>query len=223
MTTKLLSRRAQLLWTTLIVGTLSGCTNIKNDSDRTRAEGAVVGAAVGAAAGAGAGALLKKVPGGAAAGAAAGAVVGAAAGGAYGNSVAKKKEGYAAKETAIQARITTAQRQAASYRGYNNQLASLIAVRERQVTGVMASQRVDGHYIEPFEFRASLTKQLDDIDVQARSWQDTIEAHKSVLKKAPDDPHSAQLQTAIDQIAEQRAELLRQRARLSAVREQMKK
>ena len=56
-----------------------------------------------------------------------------------------------------------------------------------------------------------------EIDQAARSWQETIDAHKAVLKKATDDPHSAELQTAIDQLAEQRAELLRQRTKLAAI------
>ena len=57
----------------------------------------------------------------------------------------------------------------------------------------------------------------DEIDQAARSWQETIDAHKTVLTKAAGDPHSTDLQTAIDQLAEERAELLRQRDKLAAI------
>ena len=101
MTFRFFSRQTQALWTTILVGSLTACTNIKNDSDRTRTEGAATGAVVGAAVGAGTAAALKGKPGAIAGAAAGGAVVGGVAGAAYGDSVAKKKEGYRSEERRV--------------------------------------------------------------------------------------------------------------------------
>jgi hypothetical protein len=42
------------------------------------------------------------------------------------------------------------------------------------------------------------------------------------MKKATDDPHSAELQKEIDALAEQRAELLRQREKLAGIPDKLK-
>ena len=52
--------------------------------------------------------------------------------------------------------------------------------------------------------------------------EQAIDAHKAVMQKAKDDPHSEELQTQIDQFAEQRAELLRQRAKLAGLPDKLK-
>jgi len=207
----------------MAITTLAGCTNIKDDSDRTRTEGALGGAAVGAAAGAGAGALLKKTPGGAAAGAAIGAAVGGAAGAAYGDSVAKKKEGYAAKESVLDAQITGLNHQIAVRKDYNEKLRALVADKEKQLATVLAADRAAGPTVVEFDLRTSIYTKVEEIDREAKSWQETIDAHKAVLQKSTDDPHHADLQKAIDELSEQRAELLRQRATLAGINDKLKK
>jgi len=206
-----------------LIGSLAACTNIKNDSDRTRTEGALTGAAAGAAVGAGAGALLKKTPGGAAAGAAAGALVGGAAGAAYGNSVANKKEGYAAQESALDAQLSGLKHQIAVRKDYNEKLHALVTAKQEQLATVLASDRSAGPTVVEFDLRTSVYTKLEEIDRESKSWQETIDAHKAVLTKATDDPHKADLQSAIDELSEQRAELLRQRANLAAINDKLKK
>jgi chromosome segregation ATPase len=202
----------------LLIPLLSGCTNIKNDSDRTRTEGAVTGAAAGAALGAGAGALLKKgKPGAIAAGAAAGAAAGGLAGAAYGNSVAIKKEGYAEQESALDAQLAGLRNQITNRQALNEKLRASVAEKEQKLQTVLASDRSAGPTVEEFDLRTSINAQLGRLDREARSWQETIDAHKTVLNKAGSDPRSGELQVQIDKLAEQRAELLRQRERLSAI------
>jgi outer membrane lipoprotein SlyB len=223
MTSRSYFRQTKALWTAVLLASVTACTNIKNDSDRTRTEGAVTGAAAGAALGAGAGALLKKTPGGAAAGAAAGALVGGVAGEAYGNSVARKKEGYAAKESALDSEISGLQHQVAARRAYNEKLRSLIADKQKQLATVLASDRSVGPTVVEFDLRTSILTKLEEIDREAKSWQETIDAHKAVLKKSADDPHNADLQKAVDDLTEQRSELLRQRADLAGINDKLKK
>ena len=222
MTPRLFFRRTQTLWTTLLLGALAACTNVKNDSNRTRTEGAVVGAALGAAAGAATAAALKGKPGAIAGAAVGGALVGGAAGAAYGNAVAKKKEGYAARESALDSQISGLRQQVATRREYNEELRKLVAAKEQQLTTVLASDRTAGPTVEEFDLRTSINSKLREIDQAARSWQETIDAHKAVMQKAKEDPHSGELQAQIDQLAEQRAELMRQRAKLAALPDKLK-
>ncbi|MDR3403379.1 MAG: hypothetical protein P4L99_12850 [Chthoniobacter sp.] len=222
MTFRFFSRQTQALWTTILVGSLAACTNIKNDSDRTRTEGAATGAVAGAAVGAGAAAALKGNPGAIAGAAAGGAVVGGVAGAAYGDSVAKKKEGYANKESALDSEITGIHQQVAMRKQYNEKLRGIVTSKEQQLATILASDRSAGPTVQEFDLRTSINTKLTEIDHEARSWQDTIDAHKAVMQKATEDPHSADLQKEIDQLSEQRAELLRQRAKLAGLPDKLK-
>ncbi len=222
MTPRLFFRKTQALWSTILIGCLAACTNVKNDSNRTRTEGAATGAVVGAAVGAGAAALLRGNPAAIAGAAVAGAIAGGAAGGAYGNSVAKKKEAYAKQESALDAQISGLHQQVAVRRQYNEQLRDLIASKEQQLAAILASDRSVGPTVAEFDLRTSISTKLTEIDRDSRSWQETIDAHKAVMQKAADDPHGADLQKEIEELSEQRAELLRQRAKLAALPDKLK-
>jgi len=215
-------RQTQTLCTTILLSSLVACTNIKNDSDRTRTEGTVTGAAAGAAVGAGTAAALKGKPGAVAGAAVTGAAVGGVAGNAYGDSVAKKKEGYATKESALDAQITGIHRQVTARQEYNEKLRAIVTAKEQQLTTILAADRSAGPTALEFDLRTSITTKLGEIDREARSWQDTIDAHKAVMKKAADDPHASDLQNEINQLSEQREELLRQRAKLAALPDKLK-
>jgi hypothetical protein len=222
MTPRTFFRRTQCFWTVLLVGSLGGCSNIKNDRTRTQTEGAVVGAAIGAAAAAGTAAALKKGAGTAAAAGAAGAAVGAIAGAAAGTAVANKKAGYASQESALNSQLSGLHQQIAAVREYNEGLKSMISTKEQQLATVLASDRSQGPTVQEFDLRTTINTKLTEIDGRARSWQETIDAHKAVLKKASNDPHSADLQKEIDELAEQRAEMLRQREKLAAIPDKLK-
>jgi uncharacterized protein YcfJ len=208
---------------TLISG-LTGCTNIKDDSQRTRAEGAAVGTAVGAAAGAGVGALVSKnKTQGALVGAAAGAATGALVGAAAGNAVAEKKEGYANKESALNSQLSGLNRQIEGRRAYNAKLRELVNTKEQQLATVLASDRSAGITVQEFDLRTTVNSKVAEIDRAARSWQETIDAHKGVLKGASSDPRGPELEAEINRLAEERAELLRQKARLISINEKLTK
>jgi uncharacterized membrane protein len=213
----------QTVVTALLLGALSACTNIKDDSQRTRTEGALTGAAAGAALGAGAGALLKKNAGGAAAGAAAGALVGGLAGAAVGDAAAKKKEGYAQQESALDSQLVGLNGQIEGRKAYNAKLREQLATRETQLAAVLASDRSAGPTVQEFDLRTSINAKVAEVDRAARSWQETIDAHKAVLKAAGTDPRGPELETEINRLAEERAELLRQRARLISINEKLGK
>jgi uncharacterized protein YcfJ len=217
-------RRVQVCCCCVAIFGLAACTNIKNDSDRTRTEGALAGTAVGAAAGAGAGALANKKDrsGAMATGAAAGALAGNAIGTAYGESVAKKKEQYAAGESALDQRLGSVREETSARRAYNRKLRTLIANKEEEVARILASDRSAGPTVQEYDLRTTIDVKLREIDRQARSWQETIEAHKAVLKESAGDPHGAELKTAIDRLANERAELLRQRTTLSSIPDRLK-
>jgi len=206
-----------------LVATLTSCTNIKNDSQRTRAEGAATGAAAGAALGAGAGALIAKNKQGALVGAAAGAAVGGLAGAAAGDSVAKKKEGYAKQESALDSQLGLLNRQIEGRRSYNAKLREVVSAKEQQLATVLASDRSAGLTVQEFDLRTSVNTKVGELDRAARSWQDTINAHKGVLKGTANDPRGPELEAEINRLAEEREELLRQRARLITINEKLVK
>jgi len=214
MSSRFVLRKTHPFVAVLLAGALAACNT---DQNRTRTQGAVAGAALGAAAGAGAAALLKKGGGTVAAAGAAGAVVGGLAGAAYGNSVANKKAGYAAQEGSLNAQLTGLHAQVAKLRDYNDSLKALVTAKDKQLAAVLATDRSGGPTVQEFDLRTTIGTKLTEIDGRARSWQETIDAHKAVLKKAADDPHSADLQKEIDELAEQRAEMLRQRSKLAAI------
>ncbi len=211
------------MFTATLLVALSGCTNIKDDSQRTQAEGAVAGAATGAAVGAGTGALLKKNKEGALAGAATGAVVGGAAGAAVGDSVAKKKEGYAQKESALDSQLAGLNQQIEGRRAYNAKLRELVSAKEQKLATVLALDRSAGPTVEEFDLRTSITAKIGEVDRASRSWQETIDAHKAVLKGAGADARGPELEAEINRLAEERTELLRQRVRLISINEKMAK
>ncbi len=209
--------------TATLILSLAACTNIKDDSQRTRTEGALTGAAAGAALGAGAGALLKKNKQGALAGAAAGALVGGLAGAAVGDSVAKKKEGYAQQESALDSQLAGLNRQIEGRKAYNEKLREVVAAKEQQLTTVLALDRSSGPTVQEFDLRTSVNAKVGEIDRAARSWQETIDAHKAVLKGASADARGPELEAEINRLTEERTELLRQRAKLISINEKLPK
>jgi len=202
-----------------LIAALAACTNIHDDSARTRTEGALAGAGLGAAAGAGIGAAVggKNKSKAMLAGAAAGAIVGGVAGEAYGASVAKKKEGYAQTEDALAVRLKTTQRQLQDRHTFNLGLKYEIARHEQRLASLRAATNLAGREVEEFELRTTLVNRVAEIDRRARVWQETIDAHKAALRQAGADPRAAALRSDIDALAAEQAELLRQRKELMSI------
>lgn len=139
-----------------------------------------------------------------------------------GDAAAKRKTGDAAQESALNSQIAALRQQVAVRRQFNEKLRNFLADKQRQLTAILASDRAAGPSVQEFDLRTSINSKLSEIDREARAWQETIDAHQAVLDKAPGDPHAADLQTEINQFSEQRAELLRQRAKLAALPDKLK-
>ncbi len=213
---------ARSLTAALLVVSLGACTNIRNDRTRTQTEGAMAGGVGGALLGAGIAAILNGGdPRAVIVGAATGAAGGGLAGAAYGHAVAKKKETYAKKETALDAELAGLKRQIAARGQYNAQLKKLVATKEQQLTAVLAADHSAGPPASEWELRTSTIGKISEIDREARSWQETIDAHKAVLSRAGSEARSVELQTGIDELREERAKLLHQRERLSAINQKL--
>ncbi len=133
---------------------LAGCTNIKDDQARTRAEGAGAGALLGA----GVGAIIGHQSGRAWEGALIGGAVGSLGGLAVGDHVARKKAAYKNQEAWLNACIAQAQKTNSRARSYNASLSNKIASLEQKINGAKA--RGDKGELQQLK-RAALTLQND--------------------------------------------------------------
>ncbi len=113
------------------ISMLNGCANIKDDSTRTKVEGAGTGAAVGAVAGGLLGQLIGGDTKATLFGAAVGAAVGGVGGYAYGSHVASQKEKYAKEEDWLEACIADAKKKNQEIIAYNQDLSKQIAVLKK--------------------------------------------------------------------------------------------
>jgi hypothetical protein len=136
---------------------------------------------------------------------------------------ARIREAVVPPENALEAQLSGLRQQIAARRAYIEKVRDFAAAKEQQLAAVLASDRSAGPSVQEFDLRTSINSKLGEIDGAARSWQETIDAHKTVLQKAGDDPHAADLQTEINQFSEVRAELLRQRARLTGIIDKLKR
>jgi len=178
MTPRNFFRRTQALWTTMLLGTLTACTNIKNDSAR-------------------------KPTGGAPAA----------------DTTAGKKEGA----SGLDGELAGLHHQIAVRREYNEALHVLVADKEKELAAVLALDRSAGPTAREFDLRTSVNSKLSEVDREAKSWQETIDAHRAVLNKSANDPHHADLQSGIDLLSEERATLLRDRVSLFTISDKLKR
>lgn len=130
--------KTSLIRTTAAVTAIAfftGCTNIKDDQTRTRAEGSLAGALIGG----GIGAIIGHQSGNAGAGALIGAGAGALAGLAVGDHVARKKARYASQEAWLDACISRAEHVNAQAASYNRSLRNKIAALETRLSNAKRS------------------------------------------------------------------------------------
>lgn len=116
-----------------VLGLVSGCANIQNDTTRTKAEGT----GIGVLAGAGVGALIGAAIGGkrgAAIGAGIGGAVGGVGGYAYGNTVAERKLAYANDEDRLNGEIIAVARENQELQEFNRITATQIQDTRKQIT-----------------------------------------------------------------------------------------
>ena len=127
-----------VLMAVLACGSLSSCTNIKDDETRTKTEGTLTGAGVGAVLGAIIGAVLDGGRG-AARGAAIGAGVGGVAGYAYGSHVANQKAQYASREEWLDACLVQAEKARQATEAHNARLREDIVRLDKETRALEAA------------------------------------------------------------------------------------
>ena len=115
---------------------LAGCTNIKDDTQRTKTEGTLAGAGAGALIGG----LIGAAAGGGTRNIVTGALIGGAVGGtaghAYGSKVAAKKTGYAANEARLRQLIGEARSERISAQNYNASLRTAISQQRSELARI---------------------------------------------------------------------------------------
>ena len=196
---------------------LSGCASGTHDAARTRSEATAAGAVAGAALGAGVGALTTKDKGrGALAGAGVGAVAGAFAGAAAGDATVKKKAAYIGREDALSRQIALVERQATERRGVNASLRLTVA-REQQRLAVLKASGPAENPAGWSDLRKTAAGEIAAIDRRARSWQETIDAHKAFVRKYHGDARGTQFENSLSSLDAERTELLRQRGQLEVI------
>nr|WP_320010212.1 YMGG-like glycine zipper-containing protein [uncultured Desulfobulbus sp.] len=164
---------------------LVGCTNIKDDGTRTRAEGAGTGAVIGAVAGGILGQLIGGDTQGTLVGAAIGAAVGGAGGYAYGNHVANQKAKYAQEEDWLDACIAQAQQKNAEMVAYNQDLGKQIAKLKRE-TAQLKKQYKDKKVrtVKLKDKKAATDSLIESANKELASAEDELKAQKSVRTDA---------------------------------------
>ena len=119
--------------------------------------------------------------------------------------------------SALTAQIDALKTQITKRQGYNAQLREAIEGYENRIPAVLATDRTHGPSVQEFDFRTSIQAKLGEIDRAAKSWQETIDAHSAVVAKSESDPRHGELQSEVNELTEIRAELLRQRTRLTGL------
>lgn len=166
---------------TLALGSC-GCTNIKDDSTRTKTEGTMVGAGFGAALGAGLGALFGGSKG-ALVGAAIGVGVGSLSGYFYGKHVADKKAEYASREEWLDACIDRSRQVTADTKKYNEQLKKDIAALDKE-TKTLTAKNANTDKKTLKEESKKIAALQSDTQKNISNLESEVEKQKTVLADA---------------------------------------
>lgn len=187
---------------------VTGCAGIKDDTTRTKAEGAGTGAAIGAVAGA----IIGQLAGGSTESTLLGAAIGGAVGGvggyAYGTHVAKEKEKYAKEEDWLDACIAEAKKSNEQIVAYNAELDRQIG-QLRQDTDALKAQ-----YQEAETRKAKLLAKKKDADKllaaankELAAAKSGLEAQNSVLAQARESGKGDYAESLANQIEQLKANI----------------
>lgn len=202
---------------TLALGSC-GCTNIKDDSTRTKTEGTMAGAGIGAALGAGLGALFGGSKG-ALAGAAIGAGVGSLSGYFYGKHVADKKAEYASREEWLDACIDRSRQVTADTKKYNEQLKKDIAALDKE-TKTLTAKNANTDKKTLKEESKKIAALQSDTQKNISNLESEIEKQKTVLadaKKNGDNQEAKILDAEIKKLNAQIKEMKEYNNRLASI------
>lgn len=210
MTSRSFSRLSQAFWTAVFVGSLTACSSVKLTHTDPNGHSVTKPAASSAA--------TTPAP-------VADPAPIAPSDSAGPNAKAKPDATAAAapaKSSALDSQISGLRQQVTARKEYNEALRNYVDGKEKQLATILASDRAGGPSAQEFDLRTSIKSKIAEIDRESPAWQQKIDAHKTVLSKAGDDPHSSDLQAQINALSEQRAELLRQREKLAALPDKLK-
>jgi len=200
----------------------TGCTNIKNDTTRTKTEGTLAGAGLGALLGAGVGALA----GGGGRSIATGAVVGAAAGGAagyaYGSHVAKKKQGYAATEEQLRAQIGRTRSARQSAEAYNSNLRRAIAQQRSELNRISSAKRSGGNVRgDADRLRRNIDGNIERTNDQLQDKSAALNEARETLSGAPAGAERSKLQAEYNSLAQEKTLLSQQIKQMNGMKQDL--
>lgn len=179
-----MKRIIRLLFSTVIIVSLTGCTNQPDmtDSQRTKAEGTGVGAIGGA--------LLGSLFGGKK-GAAWGAALGGVAGYAYGSHVANEKEKYARKEDWLNACISSAKKVNKNTRSYNAKLSREIS-KTKKLVSLYKQNKVSKEKVRAQ--KQLIDKERKNAKNVLKNAQNELHAQQNVLKDSKKTANASETQ-----------------------------
>jgi hypothetical protein len=170
---------------------VAGCTNIKNDDQRTKTEGTLAGAGAGAVLGG----LIGAATGGGTRSIVTGALVGGAAGGyaghKYGEHVVEKKHGYAANEERLHQLIGEARSERVSAERYNSSLRGAIAQQRSELARIRSGQ---ADKASASKLRQNVDSNLSQSQAQYDRKEKVASEVRTSLADAPNGADKQQLQ-----------------------------
>ena len=200
----------------------TGCTNIKDDTQRTKTEGTLAGAGLGALLGAGVGALA----GGGGRSIATGALIGAAAGGvaghAYGSHVAEKKKGYAATEAQLRASIGRTRSARQSAEAYNANLRRAIAQQRSELNRISSAKR-SGQSVssDAARLRRNLDGNIERTNDQIQDKNEALSEARETLNNAPAGADRSKLQAEYNSLAQEKSLLSSQIKQMNGMKQDL--
>ncbi len=199
-----------------------GCTNIKDDTQRTKTEGTLAGAGAGALLGG----LIGAATGGGTQSIVTGALIGGAAGGyaghQYGKHVAEKKHGYAAEEAHLRQLIGEARSERQSAEAYNSSLRKNIASQRTELASIKAAKR-SGQNVsgDASRLQKNLDSNISRSNSELKRKDAVLVEAKQSLDAAPASSDKSQLQAEYNSLQQEKKILQSQISQMNGVKQDL--
>ena len=199
-----------------------GCTNIKDDTQRTKTEGTLAGAGAGALIGG----LIGAATGGSTQSIVTGALIGGAAGGyaghKYGKHVAEKKQGYAREEARLRELIGEARSERQSAEAYNASLRKNIASQRSELASIKAAKR-SGQNVrgDAARLEKNLDANISRSNSELKRKDAVLVQAKQSLDAAPASSDRSQLQAEYNSLQQEKKILQGQISQMNGVKQDL--
>lgn len=200
----------------------SGCTNIKDDRQRTKTEGTIAGATAGALIGG----LIGAATGGGARSIVSGALIGGAAGGfagnKYGTHVADKKQGYANEEARLRSMIGQARSERQSAEAYNASLRRAISDQRSELASIRAARK-SGQNVSSNASRLNrnIDANISRSNSELKRKDAVLVEAKQTLDSAPAGSNKSQLQAEYNSLQQEKKVLQSQINQMNGVKQDL--